>query len=229
MVSSSNTKGLMQSHTDESDIYFTEEISQEEEISPGYARVTEILSPWVDFSKIDPQVLQNAADRGTRVHLHCENYANLLGLHACHMFDLTTVDDQCLPYVQSYIGWFDENVDAVYECEKRVYCDQQMFCGKPDQIVHLKGDPEDCLTLIDIKTPASKQKSWNLQTAAYMYLINFYTDISVSKRGTLMLKKSGKVGVFSEHTDSDMIFGDIDLFISACKLHHYFNTNKRKL
>lgn len=215
----------MYSYSESSDIYFIEENQKEETILPGYARVTEILSPWTNFDSIPPDVLRNAADRGTRVHAHCEHYANLAQLYACGMFDMSSVESDCLPYVLSYTQWFDENVEEVYLQEERIYCDEHLFCGKPDCIVRLKNDKPGHLTIIDIKTPQSPSLSWMLQLGAYQYLVETYKpEYTISRRGALMLKKTGSEAKFVEYTDPN----HITMFLDAAKLYRFFNTKKGK-
>lgn len=192
----------------------------------SYARVTQILSPWVDFSFIDPQVLQNAADRGTRVHAYCYEYADLLELHACDMFDFHSVDEDCKPYVESFALWFNDNVAEVAFQEQRLYCDEYQFCGQPDAILRLKN--EEFFTVLDNKTPQTKQRSWDLQTAAYKYLATkCHPNLDIQRRASLSLKKTGKIAKMNEYTDEN----SEDLFLNACKLYYYFNVegkNARK-
>ncbi|KKL98766.1 hypothetical protein LCGC14_1821120 [marine sediment metagenome] len=67
--------------------------------------VTQALSPFSDFSGIDPEVLQHAAERGSRVHRACAAYA--LGFPALGLHD----EDE--GYFESFKGWFDEYVSDV--------------------------------------------------------------------------------------------------------------------
>jgi hypothetical protein len=193
---------------------------KEDNILPGYARVTEILAPWNNFSAIDPDVLANAADRGTRVHKYCEEYAKLWLMHAADFVEPSAIEADCRPYVQSYIAWFNDMVQEVHHQETRLYSEQYRICGKPDQVVRLKGDEPAHLTLLEIKTPQIAKPSWALQTAAYDYLIESNGLRPVARRIALILDKNGGPARVIEYSQKER---DIRLFIAACELHRFFN------
>ncbi len=73
----------------------------EEIIKPGYTRVTKPLQGFSKYDMIDPDVLANAADRGTRVHKFCEMYAKGL------LFSDNMIDEDCLNYVKCFKKWFN--------------------------------------------------------------------------------------------------------------------------
>jgi hypothetical protein len=175
----------------------------------GYTRVTEILSAYTDFSHIEPSVLANAADRGTRVHRFCELYVkNLL---------IEPVDEDCKPYVDSFISWFDFIVDEVIQAEQRLFCDKWKITGQIDLIVKMKNS--DSIYIVDIKTPQQSSKSWALQTSAYKHLVETNSNIKVGFRGCLMLDRQGGEPKMVGYENHDR---DAELFFSACKLHQYF-------
>lgn len=108
---------------------------QEDAIPSGYARVTEILKPYTSFEGIDPAVREKAADRGTRVHSYCELYTqNLL---------IEKVDDDCQPYVNSFIQWYDTMVEDIWHQEYRLCCQKYRFTVKLDMIATIKGDDHE--------------------------------------------------------------------------------------
>jgi len=174
----------------------------------GYTRVTSILNPFTDFSQIHPDVLANAADRGTRVHRFCELYVkNLL---------IEPIDEDCKPYFESFVQWFDTVVDEVVKAEQRLFCDHWKITGQIDLVLRLKDS--DSVHIVDIKTPQTCSKLWALQTAAYMHLVESNSDIKVSHRGCLMLSRSGELPTMVGYSNHDR---DKDLFFSACKLHQF--------
>lgn len=178
-------------------------------IPPGYARVTEILEPFTCFDRIDPIVLNNAQDRGTRVHKYCELYVkNLL---------IEKVDADCKPYVDSFIQWFDTRVEELWVSEMRLSCSKYFISGKFDLIVTIKGDKE--ATLVDLKTPQQASQTWKLQTAAYRYLVRTNHGIDISRRMTLILDREGKLPKPSEHTKHEE---DERLFLNAVELFYFF-------
>lgn len=178
-------------------------------IPPGHFRVTEILKPYVSFDGIDPAVLARAADRGTRVHKYCELYVqNLL---------IEKIDEDCKPYVESFIQWFDKRVEKVWASEVRLSCSKYLVSGKFDLLVTINGDTKE--TLIDYKTPQQVNPSWKLQTAAYRYLLRATQGIDVPRRVCLILDKDGGLPNFKEHTEHE---NDERLFFNAVELFHFF-------
>lgn len=180
---------------------------EQEQIREGYTRVTEVLSPFSDFSHIEPAVLANAADRGSRVHDYCE-------AHAKHLF-VFDVDKDCKPYFESFKRWFDETVEEVAVVEERFYSDTYRITGKVDLICRLKGD--ECFSIVDYKTPASVSLTWDLQSAAYRLLTA--DRVPTERRLILMLPKDGsdaKVIEFTNHEQAQ------ELYLNALKLYRYF-------
>ena len=181
----------------------------DDEIPPGYARVTEVLKLFTSFDGIDPAVLAKAADRGTRVHKYCELYTqNLL---------IEKVDDDCIPYVNSFIHWFDTMVEEVWVSEMRLSCSKYLITGKLDMVVTIKGDTRE--TIVDLKTPQQASLSWQLQTAAYRYLMRASQGIDVSRRVCLILDREGKMPKLVEYTSHE---ADERLFLNAVELFHFF-------
>ena len=134
---------------------------EDDPIPEGYIRVTEVLEPFKKLGHIDPAVLENAANRGKRVHKYCELYAqNML---------VEEPDEECIGYVQSYIEWFDNRMDKVINLEERLNHRDLKISGRYDLLCSLKNQVGVCL--IDIKTPQAPSLSWSLQTAAYKILL----------------------------------------------------------
>jgi len=179
-------------------------------IPDGYIRVTDVLKPFTNFSHIDPAVLKNAADRGTRVHKYCELYAQ-------NMLIEQPLSD-CKGYVDSFKDWFDDNVEEVISLEKRINHELLKISGKYDLVITKKGNPTR--HLVDIKTPQSPALSWPLQMAAYQYLFEYENIGCLGERICLMLDKKGgkaKEIVYVNYED------DWKLYLSALKLYKYFN------
>lgn len=79
-----------------------------------YYRVSSILEPFSGLHNIQKDVLEAAADRGTRVHAFCELYAKGM------LF--MEVDEDCVSYFESFKEWFDSVVEKVEFTEKRLFC-----------------------------------------------------------------------------------------------------------
>jgi len=188
-------------------------MKKREEIPAGYIRVTTVLQPYSTLGALDPAMVANAADRGTRVHAYCESYA--LGLL------VPQVDDDCKNYFEAFQRWFDQMVAEVIWTEKRMNHKGYKLSGSADMIVRLVGDKG--LTLLDIKTPASTSQSWNLQTAAYRILAREVLGVETERRMCLMLPKRGdsaRIVEFTQHSqDEDMYLGALKLF------RHFFGSS----
>jgi hypothetical protein len=154
-------------------------------------------------------VLENAAERGRRVHKYCELYSqNLL---------IEKVDDECKPYVDSFIYWFEAVVEELLVSEIRLSCPKYLVSGKLDMVVTIKGDTT--LTLVDFKTPQQASCSWQLQTAAYRYLLRAVEGVNIQRRISLILDREGKMPRRKEYFDHEM---DERLFLHAVELYHFF-------
>lgn len=191
--------------------------TEQNTIPEGYLRVTSILSPFVSFDGIDPKVLKKAADRGTRVHSLCESYTKAKPLHA-HDFVIESAEDDCKPYLKSFVKWFDAVVDEVLYNELRINCPKLKISGQMDLLCKLKGD--DSLVIVDIKTPQQSAISWQLQTAAYYHLLSSVEGIKAARRVSLILDRNGNDARICEYTEHDK---DVKLFLNALELYRFFH------
>lgn len=181
-------------------------------IPQGYLRVTEVLEPFSKLHLLDPKVVKNAAERGSRVHEFCTMYAlNLL---------VVDIDDDCKNYVESFIEWYDSAVEKLLYKPTRINSSKYRLSGEFDMIVQLKGD--DKATLVDIKTPINESPSWQLQTAAYRMLVGDHSDIchAIDRRGVIKLPKDGSQAKWIEYNQHEM---DEFLYLSALQLFRHFN------
>lgn len=172
--------------------------------------VTQVLSPFADFSGIRPEVLAHAAERGTRVHQACAAIAR----------GLWTVppDDECRGYVQSFRGWFEQAVDEVVLVEAELVDEALGFKGHPDLICRIRGDERP--SLIDLKTPATKNRLWRAQLAAYRHLARIH-GYDVDRTASLRLKKDGGHPIFDEY-DPRESSQDFAAFLSALNAYRCF-------
>jgi hypothetical protein len=175
---------------------------------PKYPSVTAILGHYTDFSCIKPEVLENAARRGQRVHAICAS--KLQGLW------VPDVPEDCAGFVASFDSWSSGIVEELVACEVELIHPVFKYVGHPDMVVRLKGD--STLTVLDLKTPATKQKTWRYQIAAYKQLIES-NDIGEVGRGMcLRLKKDGSSPIVDEYTS---MAGDFQVFQAALIAHNY--------
>lgn len=174
-----------------------------------YIRVTEPLKILKNFDDIDPQVLMNAADRGTRVHKYCE-------MHMKNLF-IPDIDEDCVPYVESFIAWYDSMVETPLMIEERINSADFKLSGQIDLVAILKNDIG--VSVIDIKTPVKCCDTWALQSAAYKILLEKEIEMKVSRRLCLMLSKYGSQAKIIEYVDHK---NDERLYLNTLELYKKF-------
>ena len=152
-----------------------------------------------DFSRIKPDVLEHARQRGTAVHT------------ACHFLDegdldWATVSPEVEPYVRAWERFKKETGVELLGIEKPLFHATLGFAGTPDRVVNLyphKG-------IIDLKTYAPDVVT-GIQLAGYSYLeLGQQSPLDAPKRWGLWLKDDGKYQL-TEFTDR----GDEAVFLSC--------------
>ncbi len=170
--------------------------------------VTEALSPWQDFSRVRPDVLEEAKLRGSLAHGLFAAYALCLWIPA--------VPDNCVGYFDSFKTWFSMAVEKTLAVEKEMVCKKYGFIGHPDWIGIIKGDRHP--TLIDWKTGQTQMKAHRLQIAAYHHLAEETYGV---KRVLLMHPKpNGAVAKVVEHTGT--IHSDFATFLNCLSAYCFF-------
>ena len=180
-------------------------------IVDDYIRVTQVLSPYNDFSKVPPQRLKEAQIRGTAVHDFCELYALSLLIEPVPL--------EYKIYFDCFVNWFEEYVEEVINAEERIYHPELRFCGKYDLLCRFKGDKR--IVLVDYKTPLNSHRAWQLQSAAYFLLLRDIRKVDVQRRITLRLSPVGNPAKVNEYTNHER---DIAMFLDALRLHFFFNS-----
>lgn len=127
----------------------------------SYARVSDILKPFSNFSHIKPDVLENKCRIGTAVHKAIE--ADLNG-------KFPALEEDTWGYFRSYLCWFEHLNATVEQTEVRYFSDKYMITGQIDALMHFKGD--HLPTLIDFKTSASEGDTWPMQAYLYALLLS---------------------------------------------------------
>jgi hypothetical protein len=172
-----------------------------------YPSVTEVLSPWTDFSMVSDQNLRFATQRGIEVHQYCAAYAKGIWV--------MDVPDYCDSYFTSFKKWFDMMVGEVLSVENEYIHPGFFYIGHPDLICKLK---DETTVLIDLKTPITKSKIWQVQLAAYAHLLIGY-DIFPDKYGSLQLSPEGKIAKMNWYENNAE---DFNIFLSALNCWKYF-------
>lgn len=125
-----------------------------------YARVSDIIKPFVDFGGIDEEVLNRKAVIGTRVHKAIDE--EIRG-------DLPILTGKEIGYFQSFNKWRHAVNVKFLETEKRYYCDTKRITGCVDCLVEFQG--ENVAVLVDFKTSAQESPvTWPMQAHLYYYL-----------------------------------------------------------
>ncbi len=173
--------------------------------------VTQVLSTYTDFSRVDPFVLLHATERGQSVHRISAGIARGLWV--------PRVPPDQQGYVESFREWFLTAVERVIFVEKEFICTCHNFVGHPDLGVVLKGDT--CITIPDLKTPITEGPTWKGQSGAYLHLVEEHGgyDLPALRAGSLMLDPKGKQAKLIEHTNSAT---DFNAFVAALTAWRYF-------
>lgn len=174
-----------------------------------YLKVSQVLSPFSGLHKIDPNVVKNAAERGTRAHNACAAIIKKLG----HF----PGDDSIDGYVESFSKWYKKELK--FQFPDRFYCNELMITGECDGIYT---DENGSVVLYDLKTPQSVSRSWKLQLSAYAYLAR-KAGYDVKRIEIIKLNKTGKeakVIVYEE---------DFETFCHCLHAYRYFDKNDDEL
>lgn len=170
--------------------------------------VTQVLGVFSDFSAVPASRLAAAAERGSRVHAVCASILTGLWVPA--------IDPEWAGYIESFKKWLPYVVDVVaVEC--RLVDDSIGYEGTPDVICRILGD--EALTVVDLKTPVTKNKLWAAQCAAYRRLSEANGYAPIKRVGTLRLKPNGGQPVFDEYQHSER---DFAAFLSALNAYRWF-------
>lgn len=139
--------------------------------------VTEVLRPFVDFSRIDPRVLAAKADLGRRVHVACQ-------FDDENDLDETSVEDDVAPYLAAYRKFRTDTGAIVIANERKVFEPLFRYAGTLDRILAIANDH----WLVDLKTAFTTPMSAGPQTAAYQ---RANADFTINRRAALRLRPDG--------------------------------------
>lgn len=171
--------------------------------------VTEILSPLHrSYGKVNPSILEYAANRGKAVH------------EALEVYDLggeLEATPETAPYIQAYLDWVQVYKPTWTGVEQIVFCEEGWYCGTFDRMGYLN---DGKLAIVDIKTSQPTREAYVsvcLQTAAYALAVmsesNFKVDAETINRYGLFLMKDGKYRLLdckefegTNHFDSNKVF-----------------------
>lgn len=150
-------------------------------VMPG---VSEILRPLVDFSRIPPDVLEFARDRGTAVHKATE-------LHDLGTLAEDSIDEHVRPYLDAWKGFCHDTGFVPTLIEHRVHHPGFGYCGTIDRVGSLHKLPGTPSVIIDIKTPVQLGAVVAIQLAAYQEALRF-DPVAASLRFAVQLRSDGQ-------------------------------------
>lgn len=155
--------------------------------------VTGILKPLTEplYAHIPLDMLERAMQRGSFVHRATE-------LADRDNLNWSRLDPGLWAYVEAWQAWVRDAGAEIVAVEQRVYHPVLDYAGTFDRVVRIKGK----LALVDIKTAASVEAWWSLQTAAYQAAYNHGKPAAeqVRRRFSVQLKPNGAYSA-SEHGD----------------------------
>jgi len=186
----------------------------DEQIRPGYTRVTEILAPWNDFKGIPEDVLENKRCIGVKVHDAISLYLECVPV---------IVDDNAAGYFDSFRQFMMDSKASVELMERRYYDDRLKITGQIDALVKFKEDDE--LIIVDWKTTASYTKriglTWALQGVLYHYLLEQNGVSNLSDRIIFyQLNKEGRPPHAREFRYTTELMG---IAAAMLECYRYFN------
>ncbi len=171
--------------------------------------VTEILklAGLIDYSVVDPEVLEAAAIRGQETHEWCE----LLDRGE----DTAPSDPRVQARVEAYRKFLHEASFEPTAIEEPVLNATYLYAGTPDRAGTLNGRD----VVLDLKPPGQAEPWWGLQLAGYAACMKGPPD-----RFTLQLYDDGTYRL-SEFKDRN----DFHVFLSATRVVHWGLENGWKL
>jgi hypothetical protein len=166
-----------------------------------YIRVTDVLFPFSGLSKIDAQVLWNAAERGTKVHKFCESIINGFGMFG--------FEEEIKGYLSSFNEWAEGK--KFIDKPERFFNKEYMITGECDCVY----EDDQGLVLVDLKTSAKEGKTWKLQGSAYSFMAK-QAGYDIKRIEFVRLPKTGgkaKVHIYEE---------DFEMFLKCLEMYKCF-------
>lgn len=146
--------------------------------------VTQIMKPMsmMLYEGVPPDVMQAAADRGTRAHEQVSNYIR---------YGLMEPDEDTQPYLNAFLAFDSDYRPRWIGSEYRTYHRTLMYAGTLDLIGYIAPDDDDGADVIDIKCTAQFHRIMlSTQVAGYAEALKSH-GIQIRKRYGLQLLKDG--------------------------------------
>ena len=174
------------------------------EIVPSITQIMGFVGFYAHMDGIPKDRLDHAAERGEAIHLATQYYDE-------GDLDISTVSDECRPYVDAYIAWRERTRWTLIECEKPRYA--LGYAGTPDRIFadNLASRAAGRCIVLDIKTSWKVSKEAHIQTAAQAVLWDPQDCAPLPRRIILHLTKDGEANEVESVDDNDYAVWDAAL------------------
>lgn len=174
-----------------------------------------------DFSRVKPEVLENARRRGSNVHKWCAE----VDLHG--YVDPDWMADDEAPYVDAWIQFKKDSGLIVRRVEEPMLRPINGFLvgGTPDVEGLLGPDP----FVIERKACSAKHPGWGVQTAFQEMLITGKPRVGHMGRASVQLKPNGRYTThfYDDPTDGDMAQAIVAKFAAEQSISNWLKNNLR--
>ncbi len=188
----------------------------------NYITVTTAIPKPEGLSKVHPDILDAASERGTKAHAAVNGYCYKLQ-KPDEIFWSPPIDPEILPYFESGKQWIDKYIATILYIECEVFHPIYLYVGHPDLIAILKGD--EFASVIDFKTPIQYQeRHWSAQLTGYKEAAIKDPNIDlniINKLLSVRLRSNGKMALVNQVKSEALAFNG---FLNALGAHRYFKT-----
>lgn len=177
------------------------------EVLPSVSELLRFLTREI-YADVHQYTLDNAADRGKRVHQACENLDR---------YGEAQIDADIQPYVEAYVKWRKEYCPEWTRIEYACYHPDMGFAGTLDRYGKIRGEQY----IVDLKTTAT------LHTFRETAQLNGYDKLAAANG-----LKVDKLAILQLKLDGTYKFKPIDkdetLFMACYNLHKATEKKRRK-
>lgn len=174
-----------------------------------YPSVSTVLGHFMDFARVPRDVLERKRQIGRATHKAIE-------LYEADELDADTVDDDVMPFLESWIRFRTIKPLRVVATERIVYSKKHRFAGRLDLVVEFLDEP-GVLWVLDGKAVYTISPATALQVAAYREAWNENEPIKIAKRGALQFKPNGAQAELYPYTDRN----DFNYYLNSLNCHKW--------
>jgi len=177
------------------------------ETLPSVSEIIRFISREV-YGNVTQYTLDNATERGKKVHKFCENL-DKLGTVDC--------DEDLVPYVEAYMKFLQEHTAEWSMIEQSMYHKELLYAGTIDRA----GKADDKISIVDIKTSCTIHKPLvSAQINAYADMYESNNEVKIEQLLVLQLLPDGKYKIYEIERDSS-------IFAACLTLHNTLKKKKR--